>query len=204
MLLVGVHAQSSTTAGKQGTSRLCYPVKRDQLGYWVFWWQIPKTESKQKVTGVYRAPEHKSLTGLSNKEINSWWKVRSCRPGAETLQHEREKGNPTNPYHIWDDLGLFGWSWPLLFNSQLQDVTELLSSLKGRRLSGFILPSTVQWLLPHLLCTVEQKAGRITGNKYPLSRFLQAGQAQACDCIPATQLEGMMPCQLAGLLEQWN
>lgn len=130
-------------------------------------------------------------------------KIRPCRPAAQTLKHEWVKANPMNPYHIWDDLG-FGWSWPLLFNSQLQGITELLSSLKGRRLSGFSLPSTAQWLLPCLLCTAWQKAGRNTSDKHPLSRFLQAGHIQACYCVPVTQLKDMMPCQLVGLLEQRN
>lgn len=108
-----------------------------------------------------------------------------------------------DPYHIGDDLGLFGWSWPL-FSLQLQGATELLSSLKGRSLSGFSLPSTAQWLLPHLLCTVGQKAGRNTGDKHHLSRFLEAGHTQASDCVPVTQLEDMMPQHLAGFLEQRN
>lgn len=109
-----------------------------------------------------------------------------------------------NPYHIGDDLGLFGWSWRLLCSPQLQRATELLSSLNERRLSGFSLPSTFQWLLPHLLCTVGQKAGRHTGDKHRLSRFLQAGHTQACYCVPVTQLEDMMPHQLARFLEQRN
>lgn len=108
-----------------------------------------------------------------------------------------------DPYHIGDDLGLFGRSWPL-FSLQLQGATELLSSLKGRSLSGFSLPSTAQWLLPHLLCTVGQKAGRNTGDKHHLSRFLEAGHTQASDCVPVTQLEDMMPQHLAGFLEQRN
>lgn len=41
-LLVAGPVQSSAVAGKQGTSRLGHPVKRDQLGHWVLWWQIPK------------------------------------------------------------------------------------------------------------------------------------------------------------------
>lgn len=142
--------------------------------------------------------------GLSSKKTNSWWKYAPCRPGAETPGLVWVKAKLMNPYHIGDDLGLFGWSRHLFFSSQLQGATELLSSLKERRLSGCFLPSTVQWLLPHLLCTVGQKAGRNTGDEHHLSRFLQAGHTQACDCIPVTQLEDTMPQQLVGFLEQRN